>query len=118
MATIDRSRISIFCLRVSVPQHVLNVADPEVLRKQRIKDINRKYDQLLEKINFMDHHLPQPERKYIYSNETLMPYIYFFKYMAKRPYDNYESEVDKRQRLKLWVLMCFHHLDSRHDSAK
>ena len=66
--------------------------------------MKRKYDQLVDKILFVDHHLPLEKRRYKYSSETLMPYIYFFKYLAKRPYDSNESEQEKKQRLKLWVI--------------
>jgi hypothetical protein len=82
-----------------------------------MKDMNRKYDQLLEKILFLDHHLPQNERRYVYSTDTLMPYIYFFKLMAKRPYDNFESENDKKQRLKLWVQFIVS-VDPRYNCAQ
>ena len=41
---------------------------------------------------FMDNNLPNEKRRYKYTNDTLMPYIYFFKYLAKRPYDSNETE--------------------------
>ncbi len=57
----------------------------------------------------MDIHLPMEQRRYKYSKETLMPYLYFFKYMAKKPidYDFDEDDRSKSQRLKLWVIYIF-----------
>lgn len=67
----------------------------------------------------MDHHLPALQRKYKYSSDTLMPYLYFFKYMARRPYD---SEETADRRLRVWVcciMRAYHqHLGSRHDRAE
>jgi LMBR1 domain-containing protein 1 len=60
--------------------------------------MNRKYDQLLEKIQMMDNHLSIEERRYKYSNDYLMPYLYFFKYMARR-----DDESASSSRLKVWL---------------
>jgi LMBR1 domain-containing protein 1 len=38
------------------------------------------------------------ERRYKYSNDYLMPYLYFFKYMARREDDSKQS-----YRLKIWL---------------
>lgn len=58
--------------------------------------MRRKYDQLVERVQFLDMAVAPERRRYRYSSETLMPYIYFFKYLAKRPYDAHESEQERR----------------------
>ena len=41
---------------------------------------------------FMDIHLLPDQRTYKYSKETLMPYLFYFKYIARRPSDEEESQ--------------------------
>ena len=39
------------------------------------------------------------DKRYKYSVDTFMPYLFFFKYLAKRCYD----ESDKHMKLKMWI---------------
>ncbi|KAL4442889.1 hypothetical protein ABPG74_010778 [Tetrahymena malaccensis] len=82
----------------------LDFIDPLVLKKKKQEIVRKKYEQLLEKIQFYDADQPEDQRQYRYSKETLMPYLLFTKYMARKP-DLPEGEVkqSKNNRLKVWI---------------
>lgn len=62
----------------------------------------KKYDQVLSKISYLDLEKPPEERKYNYSYEGLLPYVFFFKYLAPKPSENFSSD-NLYTRLKLWL---------------
>jgi len=47
----------------------------------------------------IDLDIPSYERKYQYSSERLMPYLFFFKYMARKPDDSKSSGP----RIHAWI---------------
>lgn len=67
--------------------------DPEAYREHQANEKLRKYDQIYDKLSLLN------PKVYKYSNETLMPYLFFYKYMAKRAYD----DANKSSKLKLWI---------------
>ena len=82
----------------------LEFVDPAVLKRRKAEIARKKYDQLLEKVQFYDADKHEDERRYKYTKETLMPYILFTKYLARKP-DMPEDEVQqsKANRLKIWI---------------
>lgn len=84
----------------SIKTYFENVIDSSVLRQKRYEEARRKHEILLSKISFLDLPESKPEeRKYKYNFEGMMPYIFFFKYLAKKPHGS-ESKIN---RLKLWI---------------
>lgn len=83
-----------------ITKRLLNVQDPQVLYQQRLAYQKKKYDELLQKISFLDLHLRQEERRFDYP-EDFRPFVFFFKFLARRPdADNTTSNLN---RLKLWL---------------
>lgn len=72
--------------------------DPSKLRELRYQEAKRKHEILLNKISFLDP--PESdEKKYKYNYDSMLPYIFFFKFLARKPQTN-DSKVN---RLKLWI---------------
>lgn len=63
----------------------------------------KKYEQILSKICFLDVENPQEERRYNYNYEGMLPYVFFYKYLAQKPDENGSSSVSNYTRLKLWL---------------
>ena len=84
----------------SMKTYLENVLDPAILKKQRYEEAKRKHEILLNKISFLEAAETRPEdRKYKYNFEGIMPYIFFFKFLARKPH-GIESTIN---RLKLWL---------------
>ena len=84
----------------SMKTYLENVVDPSFLKRQRYEEAKRKHEILLNKISFLDLPDSRPEeRKYKYNYEGMLPYLFFFKYLARKPH-GMESTVN---RLKLWL---------------
>lgn len=75
-----------------------NVVSPSQLQEHRYREAKRKHEILLNKISFLDPP-DSEEKKYKYNYEGVMPYLFFFKYLARKPFGN-ETKVN---RLKLWL---------------
>ncbi|KRX09079.1 hypothetical protein PPERSA_01966 [Pseudocohnilembus persalinus] len=73
---------------------------PQELQQMRQEQSKRKYEQLLEKIEFFEH--DQYQRTYKY-NQGLMPWIYFWKALARKPEGSKQQQMSTINRLKLWI---------------
>ncbi|KAL4477278.1 hypothetical protein ABPG73_003404 [Tetrahymena malaccensis] len=82
---------------------LLGQYDPLEARKEKYKIQLKKHKQLLAKVSFFDPDIPPQERKYQYSYEKLMPYVFFFKYLAKKPNGPEEKQKNTINRLKIWL---------------
>ena len=83
----------------SMKTYLENVIDPSVFRRQRYEEAKRKHEILMNKISFLDLDSRIEERKYKYNYEAIMPFIFFFKFLARKPRGN-ETTIN---RLKLWI---------------
>ena len=63
----------------------------------------KKYEQILTKISFLDLEKPQEERRYSYNYEGILPFVFFFKYLALKPEENNAGNASNFTRLKLWL---------------
>jgi len=78
----------------------MNIKDPALLHQERVNYQKRKYEELLQKISFLDGHLRQEERKYDYPDD-FRPFVFFFKFLARRP--DVDNSTSNLNRLKLWL---------------
>jgi LMBR1 domain-containing protein 1 len=77
------------------------VPDPSTLYKENLAKQKKKYQVLLDQISYLDTDCKMEDKKYKYNE--MMPYIFFFKFLAKRPdlsHPNYDNTFG---RLKLWI---------------
>lgn len=81
-------------------EYLQNIQNPEEMKKIRIQQAKKKYDQLLQKVEFFEH--DQFERTYIYE-KGLIPYIYFWKALARKPEGTEQQIKSTINRLKIWV---------------
>ena len=64
----------------------------------------KKYEQLLAKISYVDVEKPPEERRYNYNYEGMLPYVFFYKYLAKKPDETINNcSSSNYTRLKLWL---------------
>ena len=95
--SIDNLGISQGC--DTMKSYLENVIDPSVLKRQRYEEAKRKHEILLNRIAFLDLELKPEDRRYKYNYEGIMPFLFFFKFLARKPHGN-ESTIN---RLKLWI---------------
>lgn len=84
----------------------MNAEDPAELRKRRIEHQKKKYAELLQKITFLDFDSKETgkERRYKYDlNNNMMPFAYFFKFLARKPEGTHAQQASTVNRLKLWI---------------
>ena len=79
---------------------IKNMADLDDSKRRKFE--RKKYEQLLAKVSFLDLEKPQEERRYNYNYEGMLPYVFFFKYLAQKPDDTLPTS-SKYTRLKLWL---------------
>jgi len=84
----------------SITNRLMNIKDPALLHQERVNYQKRKYEELLQKISFLDSHLRQEERKYDYPDD-FRPFVFFFKFLARRP--DVDNSTSNLNRLKLWL---------------
>lgn len=84
-----------------IPPFLQTIQDSSELQKIRLKEKKKKYEVLLHKISFLDLESKVEERKYKYNHEGILPFIYFFKFLAKKPL-NFGTQSNTN-RLKLWL---------------
>jgi LMBR1 domain-containing protein 1 len=82
--------------------YLMSIADPHELRRRRQLDARRKYEMLVSQVTFLDIEKPMDERMYKYS-EVMLPFVFFYKYLAKKPDSNNGAQPSKINRLKLWL---------------
>jgi len=80
-----------------VQKRLAEIKDPAYLYHRRMMYQKRKYDELLQKISFLDVHLKPEERRYDYPDD-FRPFVFFYKFLARRP----DAETNPLNRLKLW----------------
>lgn len=75
---------------VSPPKIFLkNIKDHSQLKNKKQEIARQKYELLISKISFLDTELPDDLRKYKYNFDGMLPYVFFFKYLARKPeFDN------------------------------
>lgn len=84
-------------------------SDKKLKPSKDLGDLNRssydrkKYEQILSKISYLDLEKPLEERKYNYSYEGILPYVFFFKYLARKTDENNFGSDSLYTRLKLWL---------------
>ena len=75
------------------PEILNQLANPSS-SKEKQEFLRKKYDQLISKVYFSE----GDERRN--KNNDLMPFIYFYKYLARKPDGNPPSNIN---RLRLWL---------------
>ena len=86
-----------------IPGMLKNLKNPAQFRKESMERARRKYEILLNKISFLDLDLRPEERRYKYKYDGMMPFIYFFKYLAKKPDGQPAMQLSNVNRLRLWI---------------
>ena len=69
----------------NIPEFLNKLHQPEELRQLKLENDRKKYEQLLSKISFVETEIPFEERKYKYPLDGMLPYVFFFKYLARKP---------------------------------
>jgi len=95
----DYSELASPTSHLNVPKNLLTAKDPGILRQERLALQKKKYEETLEQISYLQLHLPPEERKYYYPDD-FRPFLFFYKFLAKRPDACSMSTVN---RLRLWI---------------
>ena len=82
--------------REKIKNFLLNAPDPAVLRKMRKDMAKRKYDELLAAISFTNSAETKSlnAKEYNYEMNSFMPFIFFYKFLARKSSFMYSSQMN------------------------
>ena len=84
-----------------ITNRLMNIKDPAILYQERQAYQRKKYEEVLEKISFLDVVAKNKDRRRYEYPEDFRPFVFFFKFLARRPdVDNSSSNL---HRLRLWL---------------